>query len=292
VGKKVVLIDFWTYSCINCQRTLPYLKTWYDTYSDKGLEIISIHTPEFGFEKVQANVEKAATGFGLKYPIVLDNQYGTWSAFHNQYWPRKYLIDIDGYIVYDHAGEGEYDATEAAIQKALKERAAVLGDTANIPTSMVHPSDVIGVNTSEVGSPEIYFGSSRNEYLANGTRGVSGTQTFTSPQSAARNRLYLGGTWNLTPEFAEANAGSTIIYKYKAKNVYFVGSAQSGARIRVLIDGKQPGVLAGKDVSPDGTLRIQDNRLYSLVSDTDYAEHTLTIETLDAGLDAYTFTFG
>jgi thiol-disulfide isomerase/thioredoxin len=114
---KVVLIDFWTYSCINCQRTLPYLKAWYDKYKDQGLEIIGVHTPEFAFEHVQSNVEKAVADFGLKYPSVLDNDYGTWSAFGNQFWPRKYLIDLDGFIVYDHAGEGNYAETEAAIQK-------------------------------------------------------------------------------------------------------------------------------------------------------------------------------
>ena len=292
IGKKVVLIDFWTYSCINCQRTLPYLKTWYDTYSDKGLEIISIHTPEFGFEKVQANVEKAAKGFGLKYPIVLDNEYGTWNAFQNQYWPRKYLIDIDGYIVYDHAGEGNYDVTEAAIQKALAERAKVLGDDTKIGTSMTAPSGVVTVDASALGSPETYFGSSRNEYLANGKQGAIGTQVLSTPEPIGMNRLYLSGSWNFSPEFAEAGTGSIITYKYKAKNVYFVASSTSGTSVRIQIDGKEPGAMAGSDVSPDGTLQIKDNRLYSIVSGADYKTHTITIETLGPGLDAYTFTFG
>src|SRR3989344_4497830 len=126
-GKKVVLLDIWTYSCINCQRTFPYLKDWYAKYKDEGLEIIGIHTPEFAFEKVKANVEKAAKGFGLTYPIVQDNQYQTWNALGNQYWPRKYLVDIDGYIVYDHIVEGAYAETEMAIQKALLERPERLG---------------------------------------------------------------------------------------------------------------------------------------------------------------------
>src|SRR3989344_2903633 len=119
-GKKVVLIDIWTYSCINCQRTLPYLKMWYDKYADQGLEIIGVHTPEFAFEHVLSNVQAAVDGFGIKYPVVLDNKYATWNAFGNQFWPRKYLIDIDGYIVYDHAGEGKYDEAERAIQRALE----------------------------------------------------------------------------------------------------------------------------------------------------------------------------
>src|SRR3990167_6793967 len=121
--KKVVLLDIWTYSCINCQRTIPYLNEWYKEYEDEGPVIIGLHTPEFSFEKVQENVEKAVKDFGIKYPVVLDNDFSTWQAYKNQYWPRKYLIDIDGYIVYDHAGEGQYKETEVAIQKALRERA-------------------------------------------------------------------------------------------------------------------------------------------------------------------------
>ncbi len=126
-GKKVVLIDVWTYSCINCQRTLPYVKAWYDKYKDQGLEIVGLHTPEFSFEKVQKNVEDAVKRDGITYPVVLDNDYATWNAYGNQYWPRKYLVDIDGFIVYDHIGEGNYDETEKAIQKALGDRAQALG---------------------------------------------------------------------------------------------------------------------------------------------------------------------
>ena len=290
IGKKVILIDFWTYSCINCQRTLPYMKAWYDKYSSQGLEIISIHTPEFAFEKVQANVQKAVEGFGIKYPVVMDNDYGTWNAFNNQYWPRKYLIDIDGFVTYDHSGEGNYDVTEAAIQKALAERNAVLGENMKIANGIVAPAGVVTVGN--VGSPETYFGSNRNEYLANGTQGTNGVQMLTIPDLANVNSLYLGGTWNFSPEFAEAGAGSSVVYKYKAKNVYFVASSALGTKVRILIDGKPAGAMAGADVALDGTLTIKDNRLYSIVAGSDYSEHTLTIETLNGGLDAYTFTFG
>jgi len=120
IGKKVILVDFWTYSCINCQRTTPYLNAWYEKYHDQGLEIIGLHTPEFEFEKDYNNVKAAVEKFGIKFPVVLDNDYSTWAAYRNQYWPRKYLIDIDGYIVYDHIGEGAYDETEAKIQEALR----------------------------------------------------------------------------------------------------------------------------------------------------------------------------
>jgi thiol-disulfide isomerase/thioredoxin len=126
VGKKVVLIDFWTYSCINCQRTLPYLNKWYEKYKNEGLEIIGIHTPEFEFEKKYDNVKKATEKFGIKFPVVLDNDFSTWRAYQNNYWPRKYLIDIDGYIIYDHIGEGAYEETEQKIKAALSERAIIL----------------------------------------------------------------------------------------------------------------------------------------------------------------------
>lgn len=290
--KKVVLVDFWTYSCINCQRTLPYLKAWYDKYHDQGLEIVSIHTPEFGFEKVQANVEKAVKDDGLKYPVVLDNDYGTWNAFGNQFWPRKYLIDIDGYIVYDHAGEGAYDITEKAIQKALAERADILGVGAT-PTGIVAPKDVTVPDMNKVGSPETYFGSARNEYLGNGAPGISGLQTLILPGSTILNTLYLSGMWQFSPEFAENKAaGAKIVYKYKAKEVYFVASSIAGATVKILVDGKPVGSSAGADVSTDGTMKVKDNRLYKIIKGTDYDEHTLEIDVGSGMLQAYTFTFG
>src|SRR3989338_266338 len=136
VGKKVVLIDFWTYSCINCQRTTPYLNAWDEKYKDKGLVIIGIHTPEFEFEKDYNNVKAAVEKFGIQFPVVLDNDYSTWTAYRNQYWPRKYLIDIDGYIVYDHIGEGAYEETEKKIQEALSERMTILGEGGAINQSI------------------------------------------------------------------------------------------------------------------------------------------------------------
>ncbi len=295
-GKKVVLVDFWTYSCINCQRTLPYVKAWYDKYSDQGLEIISIHTPEFAFEKDQANVQNAVNSFGIKYPVVMDNNYGTWNAFGNQDWPHQYLIDVDGFVTYDHAGEGDDAVTEMAIQKALTERDQVLGLPNTVPTGIVNPSGVVTVDDSELGSPETYFGSNRNEYLANGNQGTPGIQNLTLPPDADIdiNKLYLGGTWNFDPEYAESTGPATIEYKYLAKNVYFVASSSlpNGTKAHVLIDGKPIGTLAGSDVGIDGSITIQANKLYHLVSDSSYDEHTIQIQVDGAGLDAYTFTFG
>ncbi len=292
-GKKVVLVDFWTYSCINCIRTTPYLNAWYEKYKDQGLEIVSIHTPEFAFEQVLANVQKATTDMQIKYPVVLDNDYATWGAFKNQYWPRKYLVDIDGFIIYDHAGEGEYEATEKMIQKALAERAQVLGEEAGNLTGTVKPGETMDVDFGKVGSPETYFGSGRNELLANGTPGTSGVQSFAAPENPSKNKLYFGGVWNITPEYAESKESGSIVYRYKAKNVYLVMSSKAGTNITILIDGKPvTDAMKGADVKAGGVIRVQENRLYRLIEGDAYEEHTIEIKVDGAGLEAFAFTFG
>jgi len=277
---KVVLLDIWTYSCINCQRTLPYVNNWYDKYKDEGLMIVGLHTPEFAFEKVLSNVENAVQKFGIKYPVVLDNDYSTWNALGNQFWPRKYLVDIDGYIVYDHIGEGAYEETEKAIQKALAERADRMG-MENKSTPIEEPKDVVIVDASKVKSPETYFGSARNQYLANGTVGRSGEQTLSVPSTITPNKLYLSGTWNLTPEYAENKNASSIVFNYEAKNVYITAGSMTGVDVEVYKDD----VLVK-------TVHIKDETLYSLISDSDYGKHILRIVIPDAGLQAFTFTFG
>ena len=292
VGKKVVLVDFWTYSCINCLRTIPYLNAWYQKYADQGLEIVSIHTPEFSFEKVQSNVQNAVTSLGIKYPVVLDNDYGTWNAFGNEYWPREYLIDIDGFIVHDHAGEGDYDVTEQAIQKALAERASILG-TGPVSSGTVAPVNAISVDAGQVNSPETYFGSNRNEYLANGNQSTNGMQNLSIPNNISLNSLYLGGSWNFTSEYAEtSDTSAKIVYKYDAKNLYFVASSTLGANVNILLDGKPLTTNRGSDVNADDTALIKENRLYNIVSGTSYGEHTIEIDVTSGTLDAYTFTFG
>jgi cytochrome c biogenesis protein CcdA/thiol-disulfide isomerase/thioredoxin len=290
--KKVVLVDFWTFSCINCQRTIPYLNAWYKKYADQGLEIIGIHTPEFAFEKVLGNVEDAVKRFAINYPVVLDNNYGTWNAFGNSFWPREYLIDMDGFIVHDHAGEGDYDVTEEAIQQALKERASILG-TGQVSSGIVAPTDVINMDPNQVASPETYFGSNRNEYLANGTRNLPGVQNLQAPSNISLNKLYLSGTWNFTPEYAETSISTAkIIYKYNAKNLYFVASGNTKAILKILLDGKPITTGAGVDVNADSTVSISGNRLYTIVQGADYGEHTIEIDVVSGTLDAYTFTFG
>ena len=292
-GKKVVLIDIWTYSCINCQRTLPYLKEWYDKYRDQGLEIIGVHTPEFAFEHKYENVADAVARFGLEYPNVLDNEYATWNAFGNQFWPRKYLVDIDGYIVYDHAGEGNYDITEKAIQDALAERNNRLGK--KMPTIPITiPINVSIVDSSRLQSPEIYFGATRNEYLINGKSGAIGLQILQLPEVLLPNALYLGGAWNFEKEFAvNRDSGARIRYKYSAKNVYLVASADAAVKIKITRDGGQPlGSEHGADIDASGEAIIQQDRLYELIKGADYGTHTIEITIEGAGLRAYTFTFG
>lgn len=297
IGNKVILIDFWTYSCINCQRTIPYLNAWYAKYKDYGLTIVGVHTPEFDFEKNYTNVATAVQKAGIQYPVVLDNDMGTWNAYNNQYWPNEFLIDIDGYVVHNQIGEGDYAGTEKAIQAALTERAQVLGTGQTIPGGTVDPTNAIALEDNAVQSPETYFGAERNEYLANGTQGKIETQTLTDPSASGQtpqpNMLYLGGTWNFQYQYAETTSPTaTITYSYSAKHVYMVASAKTPVKLKITLDGQPLGANAGADVGPDGTVTVQANRLYDLIDGADYGVHTLQIQVEGAGLDAYTFTFG
>ena len=268
-GKKVILLDFWTYSCINCLRTLPYLNAWYQKYQNDGLVIIGVHSPEFDFEKnFDQCVSAAVQRLGIKYPVVLDSQPKVHGMpIRNEYWPEEYLIDIDGFVVHNQIGEGDYDKTEEAIQAALIERQKVLGLSQKIDTSLASPAGVVTVSSTGLGSPETYFGSARNEYLGNGAPGVAGIQTLGIPSQQVLNTLYLGGTWNFADQYAEnTSATATVSYVYSAKNVYFVATAKNQVKIKIYRDGiLLTGAEAGSDVAPDGTVTIQENRLYSLV---------------------------
>ncbi len=300
IGKKVILVDFWTYSCINCQRTLPYLKEWYSKYKDKGFVIVGVHTPEFDFEKVLANVQKAVSAAGIEYPVVLDSNRATWDAYGNRYWPHEYLIDIDGYVVEDHIGEGGYDETEKAIQNALAERAQVLGEKTdvNMPITVPHEDDI------QAGSPETYFGSARNEYLGNGVSGLSGEQYFKEPQTVDKNKLYLIGKWNMKPEYAETSASvgdstagsDRIDYRYAAKSAYFVAGSNTPTDVEVLLDSAPvPQSLKGADVfykNGRSYVRVGANTLYRIIEGAHIEEHFLEFIISSPGLQAFTFTFG
>lgn len=301
-GKSVVLVDIWTYSCINCQRTIPYIVSWNAKYKDKGLVTIGIHTPEFAFEKLPTNVEQATKRFGIEYPVVLDNNFSTWNAFGNHYWPRKYLVDIDGYIVYDHIGEGNYEETEKEIQKALMERNSRRGLDDN---GVMLPTTKIEAVTTSAGSPETYFGALRNEYLGNGSIGKVGVQSLSEPLSVSANTLYLIGKWNIQNEYAESTSdvgsgsvgSNRIDYLYNAKSVYFVaGKAGGNVTIEVTIDGKPLDASnKGKDVFiKDGRsfITISENRLYGIIQADTAGKHLLEFIIKNPGLQAYTFTFG
>ncbi len=273
VGKKVVLLDIWTYSCINCQRTTPYLNAWYEKYKDKGLVIIGLHTPEFEFEKNYQNVFDATKRLGIKYPVVLDNDYSTWNAYQNRYWPRKYLIDIDGYVVYDHIGEGAYEETEKKIQEALAERMAVLGESGAINTTVTKEIPI----QNGAKSPETYFGSARNNQQA--------------------NLLFPSDSWSITPEFAQnTSADANIVYTYTAKDVFFVAEAGAETIVEVLLDGKPIGSEAGTDIikTSDGksVVKIKEARLYKIIQGSKSETHTLKFVIKKSGLKAFTFTFG
>ncbi len=296
IGKKVILVDFWTYSCINCQRTTPYLNAWYDKYRDQGLEIVGIHTPEFDFEKKYENVTAAVKKFGIKYPVVLDNNYATWTAYGNRYWPRKYLIDIDGFIVYDHIGEGAYDETEKKIQDLLEERMTALNMEGEIAKDIAKPGDAPEVDFAKIQSPETYFGAARNENLGNGQAKTLGLQSLSSPREVKPNMLYLSGSWQFNREFAESKSSSAkIIFRYKAKSVYLVASADQEIALKIMRDG-QPvsAAIAGLDLAKDSnsSAKVREDRLYKLIEDSAYGEHTIEITIDKPGFRAFAFTFG
>lgn len=289
IGKKVILLDVMTYSCINCQRTFPYVTAWYNKYKDQGLIVIGIHTPEFAFEKDKKNVEEAMKHFGITFPVVLDNDYGTWNAYGNRYWPRKYLIDIHGNIVYDHIGEGAYEETEMKIRDLLKERIKVLGEK-DMADSPLAASTIPEVQIA-ARSPETYFGSARNELLANGLPGRSGEQEFIIPNPIQTNRLYLGGNWIIDSENAKSKKDSIVKYLYNAGDVYLVASSDNGAEVEVWQDGKIVTDDAGSDVIK-GIMKVGESRLYKVIHNSEPGEHTLELRVKSGEVLLYAFTFG
>ncbi len=281
---RVTLIDFWTYTCINCIRTLPYLRAWHEEYADEGLTILGVHTPEFAFERDAGNVEGAISDYDISYPVVQDNDYGTWDAFGNQYWPAKYLIDADGYVRYAHFGEGEYEATELAIRSLLAEAGNTeLGPQAQASAESADP----GTRT-----PETYFGSLRAAGFVNGPI-VPGVKDFgdPDPDDLGLNQFAYSGTWEITGEHATAVDGAAISLNFQARRVFCVMGAKGSRDVTVLLDGEPiPDELAGEDVRA-GAATVSDQRLYRLVELPDAGQHTLTLE-FAPGVSGYAFTFG
>ena len=290
---KVVLYDIWTYSCINCIRTLPYITTWNEKYADDGLLIIGIHSPEFEFEKDVKNVQMAVEKYGIKYPVVLDNEWQTWKAFENRYWPRKYIADHEGYIRYDHIGEGSYQETEKVIQQLLEERAMALGLNVASAESLV---DLEEFQHTTFRTPELYFGykfaAGRNQ-LGNpeGFKPESDV-TYTIPDNIQQHYFYLDGTWkNLEGSMKLVSDSGRIKLSYFAKEVNIVTSNKGDSTI--LLDGnKIPQDYAGDDVDLDGKTYTIEPKLYNVVNSDNAESHTLEIIVNSPEFEIYTFTFG
>jgi thiol-disulfide isomerase/thioredoxin len=281
---KVVLVDFWTYTCINCIRTLPYLEAWYRKYHRDGFEVVGVHTPEFPFEREAANVERALGDFGITYPVVQDNDAATWTAYHNQYWPADYLIDARGRVRLVHFGEGAYAETEAGIRSLLAEAGtSKLGGRAQARVERPDPDS----------TPESYLGAARAERFANGPI-LPGSQHFDEiPTSQlADDQLAYGGEWNVSRDAATAGQGAGLELNFSAQKVFLVlGSPGEPRTMRVLLDGKPiPDSSAGPDVH-NGVATISSQRLYRLVDLPQAGRHVLTLKP-EAGIAGYAFTFG
>jgi cytochrome c biogenesis protein CcdA/thiol-disulfide isomerase/thioredoxin len=291
----VVLVDFWTYSCINCLRSIPYVRAWADKYKDSGLIVIGVHTPEFAFEKDMDNVRRAVSELKITYPVALDNDYKIWKAFNNSYWPADYLVDATGHIRFHHFGEGKYDETEQQIQQLLKENNPQLSVNGLVK---VAATGAEAAPDTDVESPETYVGYERaDSFVSPGGLQHDSAHLYTAPKHLELNQWGLLGTWTDGPQVAILNsARGKIVYRFHARDLHLVlGPPASGnaIRFRVKIDGKAPGENHGVDTDAAGDGKITDHRLYQLIRQkSPIDDHTFEIEFLDTGAQAYAFTFG
>ncbi len=293
---KVVLIDFWTYSCINCLRSLPYVKAWADKYKDAGLVVIGVHAPEFAFEKDLGNVGKAVHDLSVNYPIAIDNNYAIWNAFGNQYWPAHYFIDARGRIRYHHFGEGEYDHSERVIQQLLRERGGNMA-----PVSLVEVGaggTQAAPDSQDQGSPETYIGYARARGFASlGPVAEDKTGHYRVPARLKLNQWGLAGSWNIGAENATlTDAPGKIVFRFHARDLHLVlGPAADGkpVRFKVKIDGAPPGRNHGMDTDALGRGVVTGHRLYQLIRQQGgINDRMFEIEFLDPGTQAFAFTFG
>ncbi len=291
----VVLVDFWTYSCINCLRSIPYVRAWAQRYKDSGLIVIGVHTPEFAFEKDLDNVKRAVAELKITYPVALDDDYKIWKAFHNSYWPADYLVDATGNIRHHHFGEGKYDETEQQIQELLKEHNPQLSVTGLVKVSA---SGAEAAPDSDVESPETYVGYDRaDSFMSPGGLKQDMPHAYAAPKHLEQNQWGFVGTWTDRAQAASLDsAHGKIVYRFHARDVHLVlGPAENGkpVRFRVTIDGKAPGDNHGVDSDAQGAGTITNQRLYQLIRQKDPIEdHTFEIEFLDPGAQAFAFTFG
>ncbi len=268
---KVVLIDFWTYSCINCLRTLPYITSWHERYRSSGLTIVGVHTPEFAFERVASNVRKNAKELGVEYPVALDNEFGTWNAWHNQYWPAKYLIDRKGHVRYYHFGEGDYDESESAIRELLAERGAGSDD---LPA----PAALADESPRGLVTPESYLGHQRLARYVGTTIALDREQRYVLSSALEENELTFGGRWKVEGERAIAGRDARLRLRYRSRDVYLVLTGKGA--VDVLVDGKR-----------ERRVQVAGDRLYTLVERPEISDHLLELR-FAPGVAGYAFTFG
>lgn len=288
---KVVLVDFWTYSCVNCVRTLPHLNAWHETYAKRGLVIVGVHTPEFEFEREKANVEAAVARFGIRYPVALDTGFATWEAYRNRYWPAHYFVDAKGDIRYHHFGEGAYEHSEAVIRALLDETGADTG------IKIVSEGIDAGADFKRIGTSETYLGFSRLEYLGSPESvRKDAVRRYTAISEPASNIFYFDGEWEIRDDYAvPRTAGASIIYRVTAAKANLVmGADGASVRVRVTLDGGPlDDASRGADADGDSTVTVTDGRLYELVDLRGaYGTHLLRLEFLDPGAKCYAFTFG
>jgi cytochrome c biogenesis protein CcdA/thiol-disulfide isomerase/thioredoxin len=292
---KVVVVDFWTYSCINCLRSIPYIRAWAEKYRDHGLVVIGVHAPEFAFERNVDNIKNAIATLKIGYPVAVDNDYKIWRAFENEYWPAHYFIDAKGQIRHHHFGEGEYDESEKVIQQLLAEA----GDR-NVPHGIVavNASGAEAASKGDAASPETYVGYDRSEHFASpGGIVQDASHVYTAGTTPQLNDWSLTGDWTIGNERAQLNAkDGSIVYRFHARDLHLVlGPADEKKPVRfvVTIDGKAPGAAHGADTDADGNGTVTGQRLYQLVRDPGaVADHTFEIRFLDPGAQAFAFTFG
>lgn len=292
---KVVLVDFWTYSCINCLRALPYVKAWYDRYKDHGLIVIGVHAPEFAFERDLGNVERAVSKLGIRYPIALDDRYAIWRGFNNEYWPAHYFIDAEGRIRAHHFGEGEYEQSERTVRALLVEA----GYTDLPPEIAPAPGSGIeaAADLEHVGSEETYLGYRRaDRFSSPGGFAPERAKTYALPRRLDLNQWALAGRWKDERERAVLeSAPGSIAYRFAARDLHLVLASAGGrpVRFRVRLDDAPPGASHGVDTDEQGYGEVREQRLYQLIRQRGpVAPHTFTIEFLDGGVEAYSFTFG
>jgi len=297
---KVVLVDFWTYSCINCLRTLPYIRAWADKYREAGLVVVGVHSPEFAFEKNEDHVSRAVKELGITYPVAIDSQHAIWRGFENQAWPALYFVDAEGKVRQQVFGEGQYEASERLIQKLLAERNGK-GDgksSGDAGLVAVQGEGVQAAPGDRVMSAETYVGHERAaNFVPAGSLQPDSVQRYEPAASVALNHWTLGGQWRVEAERAVATqAGARLVYRFRARDLHLVLGREAGAapvRFRVLVDGRPPANGHGTDIAADGSGVIDAHRLYQLVRfPASAGDHLFEIEFLEPGAQVYAFTFG